>query len=360
MLALSLPADFSGSILIVRRDNIGDLVCTTPLIAGLRTRFPKARIEALVNSYNAQVLMRNPMLDAIHVYTKLKHRGVGESVWSAVLDRLRLIWRLRQKRFDIAILARSGFDRHGLALVKWLRTGQVIGFAPTDGSSSTLTVAIPPMDNSRFHEVEVVARLAQSLGPVPAEGPLHLYPDSEALVTWQRRFSGHKKMVAVHISAREASRRLPEAKWIEVIKGLCRSMPAAGIALFWSPGSEDDPRHPGDDGMAGRVLQALSGLPVEPCPTQELNELMAGLAACHLFVGADGGALHMAVGVGLPCAALFENSPFKKVHWAPWQVPHEIVAPTTFAIGDLSPEQIIAAACRLGEKAGLIQDGANP
>ena len=36
------------SFLVVRRDNIGDLVCTTPLIAALRAHYPDAWIAALV------------------------------------------------------------------------------------------------------------------------------------------------------------------------------------------------------------------------------------------------------------------------------------------------------------------------
>ena len=34
-----------GSFLVIRRDNIGDLVCTLPAIAALRMKFPAARIE---------------------------------------------------------------------------------------------------------------------------------------------------------------------------------------------------------------------------------------------------------------------------------------------------------------------------
>ena len=39
-----------SSILIIRRDNIGDLVCTTPLIGALRQSYPRAHIAALVNT----------------------------------------------------------------------------------------------------------------------------------------------------------------------------------------------------------------------------------------------------------------------------------------------------------------------
>ena len=65
-------------ILVVRRDNIGDLVCTTPLFTALRQRFPEAWIGALVNSYNAPVLRGNPDLSEVYAYTKFKHREQGD------------------------------------------------------------------------------------------------------------------------------------------------------------------------------------------------------------------------------------------------------------------------------------------
>ena len=67
-------------ILILRRDNIGDLVCTTPLIDALRARYPRAWLGALVNTYNADVLAGNPALDEVFVYEKLKHRRGGAAV----------------------------------------------------------------------------------------------------------------------------------------------------------------------------------------------------------------------------------------------------------------------------------------
>ena len=96
----SVPA--KPKILVIRRDNIGDLILTTPLIHALRQRFPQAWIGALVNSYNARVLEANPDLDEVFVYTKAKHRG-SASVWSAYWSTFRLIFRLRKLRVDYAI-----------------------------------------------------------------------------------------------------------------------------------------------------------------------------------------------------------------------------------------------------------------
>src|SRR5258706_11603435 len=97
-------------ILVIRRDNIGDLVCTTPLIFALRERFPRAHIAALVNTYNEAVLERYPAVNAVYVYKKGKHRGKMRSVLSVHLDRLRLIMKLQKECFNYSILATPGFQ----------------------------------------------------------------------------------------------------------------------------------------------------------------------------------------------------------------------------------------------------------
>src|SRR3954470_12201476 len=88
--------DAEMKILVVRRDNIGDLVCTTPLFSALRRNHPDAWIGALVNSYNAPVLDRNPHLDAVISYSKLKHLAEGESIVGAFGRRIASFWKLRQ------------------------------------------------------------------------------------------------------------------------------------------------------------------------------------------------------------------------------------------------------------------------
>mgnify|MGYP000009180186 CR=1 FL=1 len=70
----------SPKLLIIRRDNIGDLVCTTPLLHALRRQLPQARIECLVTRYNQAVLSRHPDIDALHAYTKAKHPSARRSL----------------------------------------------------------------------------------------------------------------------------------------------------------------------------------------------------------------------------------------------------------------------------------------
>ncbi|MHB1292092.1 MAG: O-antigen ligase family protein, partial [Sulfuricella sp.] len=113
-----VPSPSGPQFLVIRRDNIGDLICTTPLIHALRQQYPGATICALVNSYNAPVLANNPDIDAVFAYTKAKHRPPGTSVAGVYWDRLQLFARLRRMRFDYAILAAPRFQPRLLRLAR--------------------------------------------------------------------------------------------------------------------------------------------------------------------------------------------------------------------------------------------------
>ncbi len=47
-------------ILLVRNDNIGDLICTTPVVEALRKKYPQSQIDIVVNSYNYCAIVNNP------------------------------------------------------------------------------------------------------------------------------------------------------------------------------------------------------------------------------------------------------------------------------------------------------------
>jgi heptosyltransferase-3 len=319
-------------ILVIRRDNIGDLVCTTPLFAALRRRYPDAHLAALVNSYNAAVLAGNPDLDAVYAYTKLKHRGAGESALGIVLERLRLFARLRRERFDDVVLAKGSFDRQGLAHARPLRP-----------------LALPEPRDAELHEVEIMMQLAAALDAREPPGPLRVYAAPERAAAWRARFpalAGGKPWIAVHISARQSSRVWPVEKYIALVRSL-----DAGVVLVWAPGGADDPRHPGDDARAAAIVtRAGPGVTLLPARTERLEDLVAVLSLCRAFIGVDGGAMHVAAGLGLPIVALFENLPYKMRHWHPWQVPHEMVAPETRDIADIPVEPVLAAWRRLASR----------
>jgi ADP-heptose:LPS heptosyltransferase len=174
-----------------------------------------------------------------------------------------------------------------------------------------------------------------------------VFPQAGRVVAAQGRLAalGDRPRLALHVSARAQSRRWPEARWVEA-SHLAASR-GWGIVLLWSPGAPDNPFHPGDDDLAARLTRALVEVPHVAMDTPRIPELVAVLACCDAFVGADGGAMHLAAGVGLPTVALFEHTPLKTRHWYPWHVPHEIVSGPDPGVAGIEAHRVVEALGRL-------------
>lgn len=312
-------------ILVIRRDNIGDLVCTTPLIRALRQRFPNAWLGALVNSYNAPVLDGNPDLDGVFVYTKAKHRGTSESLTRILWRRWRMMRQLRAMRLDDVIVATTVPQARVTRLARWLRPQRVIAFG--DHEADVTLVSQPSS-----HEVLDVFNAAQVYEI--AGNPPGTYVNPTA--------PREPDTVAIHISARKPSQRWPATCFAELMQALHAQDPRLKFVLLWSPGASDDPRHPGDDGKADEIVAALGkAFPLRAAPTLTLAELIHELSRCSMMICADGGAMHIGAALGLPIVALFGDSSVDR--WRPWGVPQRVLQASSRNVADIGPTEVANA-----------------
>lgn len=314
----------SGSprILLLRRDNIGDLVCTTPLLAALRAHLPRAWLGALVTTYNAEVLAGNPALDEVFIYEKLKHRS--GSLLSHLRTRLGQVSRLRRENLDCVLVPAP--SPQSLKLARSLKPLQVI--------------ASPTRFSAQLHEVERVFELGRPFGLTGKPASMQVFPDAERKAALQKQL-GNGPFVAVHISARRPTQRWPVARYAALAAQLAREL---RVLLLWAPGSRDNPRHPGDDEAAAVVLQAAPA--AIPVPTPDLKTLIAALSLAGRVVCPDGGAMHLAAALGKPVVALFGDSPVER--WRPWAVPHRVLRPESRDLADLALEPVLDAFRALG------------
>ncbi len=334
----------SPKILILRRENIGDLVCTTPLIAALRRHFPGARLDVLANSYNAPIVAHQPDLNAVYAYTKGKHAGSPFAVLRAHAQRLALLWRLRSTAYDDIVLADPTYVPRNLRLARFLKGGRtgtrVIGFSEGDATGIDFPVALDASE--KINIVELVFRLGRAWGLEGPPPPLRL--DAREHVA---RPLAKGDVVGLHISARLPSQRWPAARFAELARDL-HQRHGVQFLLFWSPGAEDDARHPGDDAKAREVLSLCAGLSMQAAPTATLEELMAGLDRCQAVVCADGGAMHVAAGLGKPLVCLFGES--DAVKWRPWGVACRVLQAESRQVSDLSVAQAAEAFAALQQE----------
>ena len=321
----------SPRILVIRRDNIGDLACTTPLLHALRSQMPNAYIVALVTQYNAAVLARNPDLDAVHSYTKAKHRAKGDSLVRIYARRVKQVIALRNERFDWVLLP-GGPQASSLRTARWIRAERMLVRDERDGVAGA-------------HEVEQCCNLLSRMGLRYQTPALQLSADpaegAQIADRMHRKWPKRpRSVIGLHISARKVRQRWPVERFIELARRLHEST-KAGLVLLWAPGSSANRLHPGDDEKADAISAALPDVPLLPVPTARLEALIAALSLCDRLICSDGGAMHLAAALGKPIVSMFGNSDAGR--WRPWGVRYELLQPPSRTVTDISVDQVLAA-----------------
>lgn len=316
----------------------------------LRQSFPAARIGVLVNVYNAAVLEGNPDVDDVFIYDKVKHvQGWLQKIKSFACQ-LRLKARLRRWQPDVAILAKAVYDRHGLQYLRSIKARCIVGYLG-EGYPSQPDIALTPVEFGAQHEIDFLTQLLVPLGVTISPGPLRLFPKASTVAQIQKQLPEAGLKIAVHVSARDPERQWGLNNWGTLIKALLHADPELRMVLFWTPGQEGNPYIKGEDAMAAAVVAMVDNPRLCALPVSSLSELVAALSLCNGFIGADGGAVHVAVALRKPVVALFEKIPQKWRHWAPWQAEDaQVIQTETSEIGSIPMATVEAAAHHMIER----------
>jgi ADP-heptose:LPS heptosyltransferase len=240
-----------------------------------------------------------------------------------------ILWTLRRRRLDLAILATGAQDVRGERFAKQV---------------SPLRIVASDSPGPGQHEVERAFTAARRLGiegPIP---PLRILPNAVALASAGKaiRQAGLKRpLIGVHISARRPAQRWSARQFAQLTDAM-RERFNADTLLFWSPGAENHPQHPGDDAKAKELMGTVrNSTALLPYPTAELPTLIAGFAQCDAVVCSDGGAMHIAAALGKPIACFFGDSPVER--WRPWGVRHVVLKAPSCKVEDVTVGQALDA-----------------
>ncbi len=286
--------------ILVRATNwVGDAILSLPALGQVRQRWGDAEIAVLARPYVAELYREQGLADRLFLDDFLgRHAGIR--------GRERLAQELRGERFDAALLLTNSFDS---AWVAWrARIPERIGYA-RDGRGLLLTRAIPT--------------------PRPGETPTHesyYYLELLRRAGWIERFSMPER---IELRADEVARRhardtlegagarrncprialgpgasygsakcwLPE-RFAELADRLMEAF-SADVILFGTAAEQD---------LLDVIASAMRHRPVNLAGATTIGELPAYFSECHLFVGNDSGAMHVAAAVGLPVVAIFGST----------------------------------------------------
>ncbi len=331
-------------ILLVQRGLIGDMACLTPVIELLKAYLPNCAIGVLGNPYNIQVLSGNPSVDSTFVYKKKPRPNLFERAVN-LFNFIKLRKDIKSWKPNQAILACGYYDYHGLSTLRKLGIRSIIGYESIEDKPKP-KVSFPSPAFSAQHEVEAISHLLTALGITQKPGPMRVFADPHLVSIIQNSFHIHgQNNIIVHLSGRTADRRWGSTNYEHFLRTLLQSkIEYDDIIVVWAPNNNSSSLAPdGDDHVASNLGKALRSSRVKFIPTSSIAELIATLKFGSVFVGSDGGAMHLACASGLGVVALFDSLPNTLNHWHPWQVPNRVLSREGGEIQHIAPEEVLAA-----------------
>ena len=274
-------------ILIVKMSALGDVIQMLPAVNDIRTRFPDAAVDWVVEQRFVALPALNPAVRRVLAVTIPQW---STSFWkkSTLRDVHRFTTRLRSDAYD-CILDSQGLIKS--ALTAKLAHGTVYGFTHVrcrEAIASTLydkRIDVSPALDS----VEAYRRLASGALDYTPNGPAAYgarVPDAHPALP------DSTYAVLLHSSAR-GDKLWPESSWRDIAKRL----EALGIVsvLPWGSAAERE--------RSQRIAEGIAGAIVPPALTLEGAAVL--LHRARVVVALDTGLAYLATAVGCPVVRIY-------------------------------------------------------
>jgi len=293
--AKSIDFNKINKVLIRGTNWIGDVVMTFPAIAAVRETLPKARITVLVKPWVADLVRMHPAVDEVMVYERPgRHSGLG--------GLFALARELRGKNFDAALLLQNAIEA---AIIAWLAGIPVRAGYSTDARGLLLTHPVKRSPQIlTVHQSMYYLEMLKALGFRSSGGALRL------AATEKQRLSAEKLLGQFGIAGRRplvgmapgaaygpAKRWFPER--FAAVADRLAGRTACPVLLFGSDG----------DRASTEAVQAAAKNPfIDIAGRTNLEDAIALIARCDLFITNDSGLMHVAGALGVPTVAIFGST----------------------------------------------------
>lgn len=283
--------------ILIRATNwVGDAIMAIPALRAVRAKFPDALISILARPYVADIYGNQGIADVLIPYDpRGQHKGFR--------GREHLATQLRAQKFDVALLLQNAFDAAWLA---WrAQIPERIGYA-RDARSFLLSKAIPVPKlgeiptHEKFYYLELVRR-AGWLDSLPAIDHIALkVPDAQRHHASQTLLEAGSRpdafRLAIGAGASYGSAKCWPPDRFADFANRFQSEYDADIILFGTPG---------ELAVSNAITANMRRPPIDLTGKTTIADLPSLFSHCHLFLGNDSGAMHVASAVGLPVVAVF-------------------------------------------------------
>ncbi len=311
-------------ILLIRTDQLGDVLMVRPAAAALKKHFPDVAIDLLCDRVHLALFVEDPFFDRLigmdaTWFSRKKNKG------SAFVESLRLVRTMRQVGYDAAIDFRG--DLRHIFILACSGIPERIGYGVTGGGF--LLTRQGRYEFTR-HQVLLNMELLRFFGiENPSLTPLAFRSsDEEQRAFWQGAGLGlearREPLFIFHFGAGLPEKMWESTKCRELLKRVAQEN-SGKIVLV---GTEEEKQH-----------VPVDVLPPGSCDLRgqtSLRDLIILFSRPGIFIGMDSGPAHIAAAQGMSVVSIFKG-PNDPAVWHPWterlyQVTHPRECPATIAV----------------------------
>jgi lipopolysaccharide heptosyltransferase II len=344
-------------ILVVRLDNIGDVILLGPALRALKQRSPQASLTLLASPAGASVASLLPEIDDVLPY-RAEWQSVGGSVPLDPTRTAHLAATLSEHRFDAAVIFTSFSQSPYPAAMACYLAGipHRIGQSKEFGGEVLTHWVVPPDDG--VHQADRNLYLLQTAG-VPSidtrlrlRVPAHARRKVDALLTANGIGAG--KLVVAVPGASCGARRYDPVRFAEALRHLIAESGADVVVA----GSEKERWMADLAQQRSPSVVSLAGLTSMP-------ELAALVQRADLVVAANSASLHVADALNRPVLVLYSGAE-EIEQWRPRHAPsvllgrfaecspcHEFECPRDMRCLNIEPAEVAEHALQMLEQAEI-------
>jgi ADP-heptose:LPS heptosyltransferase len=289
-------------ILVIRRNRMGDMIYTLPLLHSLRRHFPKAHISVACDLPGEPIALACPAVNDVIVLA----RG-----WNPIQASFKNAAFLQD--YDWVIAAKGGFDSRLARLTRLTNAAIRIGFVHDVKQASpyyTDPVA-PPAHAEEEHQIETLLRLLAPLGlkkmtafaiNLTLEVPAEARAFAEEILS-KPPFTTSSHYMLINISS-TAKLKFREEDFISLSKRILNLTDLA-IGLVAAPA---------DQQKAREIAMCMGSKRIDAIETPGAMELAALIEEADFLFTPEGGAAHLAAAMKRPALVMWSEGPFAKWH----------------------------------------------
>lgn len=285
-------------IIILKRDKLGDLLLTTPMLQLLKQYFPSSTLSVVAPQSSAWILKDATFIDKLYSYPQPKSFNMKGIL--SFIRQFYIFLKIRCEHYDIAIAAGGEYSHRAVKRILWMKAKKTISYVPKNKIIKGVSDPIFEL-NQKENIIHESLRIVKLLNPIiPLQKKLKLpQPYFQPPKDWLKKaesFLTHhqlqkKKFFVFGLGARREKKQASKNQIIATANYIYKKYQIKTI-LVWTPGSKKNKEYPGDDEVANEIM---NGAPKEIIPLRAPLDLTIGiiwLARKSIFP--DSGLMHFA------------------------------------------------------------------